>query len=146
MANYSTLQITPYLIFLFVRSAKQRKIRFEDDDKFDPEESEKDSRPKYKPAVSPLQVRMLQMAGQVIPMVAVQVRIDSCFCFVVKLFFYVAILTNKTQKLMLRMVENLFSVGILSLRFTIAHTVIIFDSLLEIRRSCLKVLLKNSYG
>ena len=67
-ANILNCLFTPFFL------AKQRKIRFEDDDSYNPEESEKDTRPKFKPAVSPLQVRMLQMAGQVIPMVAVQVQ------------------------------------------------------------------------
>ena len=53
---------------------KQRKIRFEDDGtRKAGEEEEKDIRVKYKPAVSPLQVMMLKMAGQVIPMVPIPV-------------------------------------------------------------------------
>jgi len=47
---------------------KSRKIRFEDDATHDPESEEKDSRPKLKPAVSAMQVKLLQMAGQVVPM------------------------------------------------------------------------------
>lgn len=51
-------------------AAKQRKIRFDTEEESD---DEKDTRVKYKPAVSPLQVMMLKMAGQVIPMVPVEV-------------------------------------------------------------------------
>ena len=47
-----------------------RKIRFEDDDTRDPTEPEKDTRLKFKPAVSALQVKMLRLAGQEVPMVA----------------------------------------------------------------------------
>ena len=46
-----------------------RKIRFEDDDTRDPSEPEKDTRLKFKPAVSALQVKMLRLAGQEVPMV-----------------------------------------------------------------------------
>ena len=48
---------------------KQRKIRFHDDNDHDSEE-EQELRPKLKPAVSALQVKMLQFAGQEIPMVS----------------------------------------------------------------------------
>lgn len=51
--------------------SKSRKIRFMDDDTRDPEEEEKDTRLKFgkKPAkgVTPLQARMLRMAGQEVP-------------------------------------------------------------------------------
>ena len=48
---------------------RDRKIRFEDDDTRDPTEPEKDTRLKFKPAVSALQVKMLRLAGQEVPMV-----------------------------------------------------------------------------
>lgn len=50
-------------------TARSRKIRFEDDGTRDPDEPEKDTRLKMKPAVSKLQVMMLKMAGQEVPMV-----------------------------------------------------------------------------
>ena len=56
-------------IICFICSAKQRKIRFHDDNERDSDEDEKDTRPKLKPAVSALQVKMLQIAGQEVPMV-----------------------------------------------------------------------------
>ncbi|XP_013396531.1 WW domain-binding protein 11-like [Lingula anatina] len=52
--------------------AKQRKIRFMDDATRDPNEEEKDSRTMYKVAVSPLQAKMLQLAGQEVPKVRVE--------------------------------------------------------------------------
>lgn len=50
---------------------KRKKIRFIDDDTRDPREQEKDTRLKIskpkKPAVTSLQKRMLEMAGQEVP-------------------------------------------------------------------------------
>ncbi len=54
---------------------RPRKIRFEDDDTRDPEEPEKDTRLKFKPAVSSLHAMMLKMAGQEVPMVEVEVSV-----------------------------------------------------------------------
>lgn len=51
-------------------SAKQRKIRFEDDATHDPDVEEKDTRLKYKArggSLTALQTKMLQMAGQLAP-------------------------------------------------------------------------------
>jgi len=51
-------------------TAKQRKIRFEDDDTHDPDAEEKDTRVKFKAKggiLTALQSRMLQMAGQPAP-------------------------------------------------------------------------------
>lgn len=58
------------LIFL-VEKDKRKKIRFIDDDLRDPDLEEKDTRLKFglpkKPAVTSLQKRMLEMAGQEAP-------------------------------------------------------------------------------
>ncbi|XP_014674727.1 PREDICTED: WW domain-binding protein 11-like [Priapulus caudatus] len=48
---------------------KNRTIRFADDQSWNPEDEEKDTRVKYKPAVSPLVAKMLRMAGQEVPMI-----------------------------------------------------------------------------
>jgi len=51
-------------------AAKQRKIRFEDDDTHDPDAEEKDTRLKFKAkggSLTALQSKMLQMAGQPAP-------------------------------------------------------------------------------
>lgn len=50
---------------------KGRTIRFADDDSWNPEDEEKDTRVKFKPAVGSLQAKMLKMAGQQVPMVPV---------------------------------------------------------------------------
>jgi hypothetical protein len=57
------------LLLLFTFAAKQRKIRFVDDDK-DNDDDEKDTRLKYKHPVNPvsaLQAKMLRLAGQEVP-------------------------------------------------------------------------------
>jgi len=51
-------------------TAKQRKIRFEDDATHDPDAEEKDTRVKYKAkggSLTALQSKMLQLAGQPAP-------------------------------------------------------------------------------
>jgi len=51
-------------------TAKQRKIRFEDDATHDPDAEEKDTRLKFKArggSLTVLQSKMLQMAGQPVP-------------------------------------------------------------------------------
>ena len=59
-------------------AVKQRKIRFEDDATHDPSADEKDTRPRLKPAVSALQVRMLQMAKMEVPMIP-EKQVSSMF-------------------------------------------------------------------
>ena len=69
--------------------AKQRKIRFDTEE----EEEEKDTRVKYKPAVSPLQVMMLKMAGQVIPMVPVDVSHSAFIRYIVRVRCLIGLLS-----------------------------------------------------
>ncbi len=59
-------------LFSYFRAAKTRKIRFQDDASHNPDEEEKDTRPKLKPAVSALQVRMLKMAKMEVPMMKIE--------------------------------------------------------------------------
>lgn len=49
---------------------KLRKIRFADDATRDPEAPEKDTRLKFRPALSPLQMKMLELAGHAVPTTA----------------------------------------------------------------------------
>ena len=60
---------------IVISTVKLRKIRFEDDATHDPSAEEKDTRLKLKPAVSALQVRMLQMAKMEVPMIPEQAQV-----------------------------------------------------------------------
>ena len=66
-----------YLLHCIGPVKPKRLIRFEAEEVEG--EDEKDTRVKYKPAVSPLQVMMLKMAGQVIPMIPIDVSMEDSF-------------------------------------------------------------------
>lgn len=76
VAVTTTHFITFVNAFFLGKTGKNRTIRFADDDSWNPDADEKDTRIKFKPAVSPLVAKMLRMAGQDVPMI--KVSITSC--------------------------------------------------------------------